>query len=164
MQNNWKNIGEMSFRKNLILIGCVLLSFHSLGQKRKKKEPEKVVYPQVTLVGKDTLMLFTLDQTKQMAKDNEERKKLKQVVFNQNSQMKFKDSIILMQETQLTDLKLIKFDYDLIVEQMKVQQQICSDEKAVLNREIRKQRRHKIYAISGGILSFGTMLYFYIYK
>lgn len=163
MPNNLKNIGRMSLNK-LLIIACVLISPYSFAQKKKKKTPEVIEYPAMKVIEKDTVIIFTLEQARELSKENEERKKLLSDIKIMSSQMKFKDSVIRMQEKQVLDLKLVKFDYDEIVKQMQRQQQACSDEKAILNDEISKQRRHKNLSIGAGILSFGTLLYFYIHK
>lgn len=163
MPNNLKNIGRMSLNK-LLIIACVLIAPYSFAQKKKKKNPEVIEYPAMKVIEKDTVIIFTLEQARELSKENEERKKLLSDIKIMSSQIKFKDSVIRMQEKQVLDLKLVKFDYDEIVKQMQRQQQVCSDEKAILNDEISKQRRHKNLSIGAGILSFGTLLYFYIHK
>ncbi len=163
MQNNLKNIGEMSLNKLLIVL-CLLISGYSVAQKRKKKQVDVIEYPALKVIEKDTVIIFTLEQARDLSKGNEERKKLEADARVTASQLKFKDSVIKMQEKQVLDLKLVKFDYDEIVKQMQRQQQACSDEKAILNNEISKQRRHKHLSIGASILSFGTLLYFYIHK
>jgi predicted nucleic acid-binding Zn ribbon protein len=157
MQNNWKNTGRMRLSKLIYAALFAVIPMVVLGQK-------KVEYPAVKVIEKDTVVIFLMDQAKDIAKQNEERKKLKSDVKIMNEQLKFKDSIITMQETQLLDFRMIKFDYDEIVKQMARQQKTCNDEKALLDKEIRKQRRQKFASIGVGVLSFGTLLYFYIHK
>lgn len=163
MQNRLNNIGRMSLSKLLIIL-CVLIAPYSFGQRKSKKATDAIQYPAMKVIEKDTVIIFTLEQARDLSEKNEQRKKLEADAKITTSQMKFKDSIIRMQETQITDLKLVKFDYDELVKQMNRQQQTCSDEKSILHREIRKQRRQKIASIGVGVLSFGTLLYFYIHK
>lgn len=80
------------------------------------------------------------------------------------SKLKFKDSIILMQETKIADLLLIKYDYDLVVKEIAREKRIYNENLIELNSEIIKQRKHKRIAICSGVLSLGTILYFYIHK
>lgn len=163
MPNKLKNIGRMSLNK-LLIIACVLISPYSFAQKKKKKNLEVIEYPAMKVIEKDTVIIFTLEQARDLSEKNEQRKKLEAEAKITKSQLEFKDSIITMQIKQVLDLKLVKFDYDELVKQMQRQQQTCSDEKSILNNEIRKQRRHKNLSIGAGVLSFGTLLYFYIHK
>jgi hypothetical protein len=163
MHSSSKDIGKRYFLNSTFLLFAISISFTSFAQ-RKKKVMIQVQYPVVRVIEKDSVMIFTLEQTKELAKINEERLKLLSNVRITNSQLKFKDSIIRMQETQIFDLKLVKFDYDEIVKQMQRQQKAFIDEKAILNREVKRQRRQKYASIGSGILSFGTLLYFYIHK
>jgi len=164
IQKNLKSIGKMSFNRFILVLSCLTLSFYSVCQKRKNKSKTLIEYPQVKLIGKDTVMIFTLDQSREIARNNEDRKRLYELNRITNSQLQFKDSIILMQESQIVDLRLIKIENDHILEQMKRQQQVFKDEKDILKREIRRQRRHKVLSTSGGVLSFAIILYFYINK
>ena len=163
MQSSYRNTGRMSLRNSALLTIGLCSAIHSFGQKKKKvKEP--VEYPIVKVLDKDSVMIFTIEQSRELARRNEERLKLQSDAKITKSQMNFKDSIILKQQKEITDLMLIKFDYDQVVKEMARQQKICSDEKVVLNNAIDKQRRHKNISILSGVLSFGTMLYFYIHK
>ena len=164
MQNKLKIIGKMSLSKYLVFIGCVFIALPSIAQKRKAKKKEPVVYPVTKVLDKDSVIIFTLDQGKELAKINEDRKRLQQLNKKCEFQLKFKDSIILLQEKQIVDYQSIKFDYDLMVKQMNRMQQLCGDEKKILNKEIKKQKRQKWASIGVGVSSFVILSYFYIHK
>jgi hypothetical protein len=116
------------------------------------------------LIGKDSVIIFTLDQGKELAKINEDRKRLEKLNKKCEFQLKFKDSIILLQEQQIVDYQSIKLDYDLMVKQMNRMQQLCGDEKKLLNKEIKKQKRQKWASIGIGVSSFAILSYFYTNK
>ena len=164
MQNNLKSIGRMSLSRYLVLIGCIVIALPSIAQKRKAKQKEPVIYPVTKVLEKDSVIIFTIDQGRELARINEDRKRLMKLNKKCEFQLKFKDSIILLQEQQIVDYQSIKLDYDLIVKQMNRVQQLCGDEKKLLNKEIKKQKRQKLASISIAVSSFVILSYFYIHK
>lgn len=164
MQNNLKSIGRMSLSKYFLWIGCVLITLPSIAQKRKAKQKEPVMYPVTKVLEKDSVIIFTLDQGRELARINEDKKRLEKLNKKCEFQLKFKDSIILLQEQQIVDYQSIKLDYDLIVKQMNRMQQLCGDEKKLLNKEIKKQKRQKWASIGIGVSSFAILSYFYTNK
>lgn len=154
----------MQLIKNLILTAfCLIFSFHSVAQKRKKIK-KTIQYPFVKVIGKDTITMLTMNHIREINQKDIQRMESMLELNHIESKLKFKDSIILMQETKIADLLLIKYDYDLVVKEIAREKRIYNENLIELNSEIIKQRKHKRIAICSGVLSLGTILYFYIHK
>lgn len=127
-------------------------------------QSETTKYPQVKVIDKDTVVMFTFAQGKQLAKVNEDKKRLSEMNLLMKKQLSEQDTIIQNQSIQLENYAQIKIDYDEIVKQKTFIESTCIDEKEILNDEIKRQKRHKWFGISGGILISGIITYFYITK
>jgi hypothetical protein len=111
----------------------------------------KVKYPKLMIVEKDTVMCFTIQQSKQMAIWNESRKEClelskldKEKIVELNKISTKKDSIISnLENTILLCKKNVDGKQSLV--------NVCDSEKKQLKKEIRKQRRGKWIAIIGGV-------------
>ena len=159
MQKNLKNTGGMN-SKTKLLIASLFCSMISFSQTR----PMELNYPVVKVINKDSVIIFTLDQGRTLAKKNETVKKLEIDARIMESQISLKDSIISFQQNQINDYRSVQIAYDVIMKEMKHQQKVCSDEREFLNKEIKRQRRHKNIAILSGVSCFGILSYFYITK
>jgi hypothetical protein len=129
-----------------------VLPFLSYGQK----------YPSVTFDGKDTLLMFTIAQGKQLIAQNEERLKDKQLILLNVAQISQQDTIISSQDTQINNLLLINTNYVNIIKQKDDLISICETEKQILEKEVKRQKRQKGIAIIGG--SVVSILLIILYK
>jgi hypothetical protein len=130
-----------------IKAGCLLLVFLlpliSYGQK----------YPLVKFDGKDTLLIFTIVQGKQLIAQNEERLKDKQIISLNVGQIRQQDTIIASQNTKINNLLLMNTKYVDIIKQKDDLSSICEAEKSMLDKEIKRQKRQKWIAIIGGAIA-----------
>jgi hypothetical protein len=117
-----------------------VLPFLSYGQK----------YPLVKFDGKDTLIVFSIAQGKQLIAQNEERLKDKQLILLNVAQISQQDTIIASQDTQINNLLLINTNYVNIIKQKDDLISISETEKKILEKEVKRQKRQKGIAIIGG--------------
>jgi len=153
--NKLKTIGKNNLINNIkgfCLLLFFVLPFLSYGQK----------YPSVTFDGKDTLLMFTIAQGKQLIAQNEERLKDKQLILLNVAQISQQDTIISSQDTQINNLLLINTNYVNIIKQKDDLISICETEKQILEKEVKRQKRQKGIAIIGG--SVVSILLIILYK
>lgn len=141
--NKLKTIGKNNLI-NSIKVFCLLLffvlPFLSYGQK----------YPLVKFDGKDTLIVFSIAQGKQLIAQNEERLKDKQLILLNVAQISQQDTIIASQDKQINNLLLINTNYVNIIKQKDDLISIGETEKKILEKEVKRQKRQKVIAIIGG--------------
>ena len=146
IQNKLNTIGKTNLIDK-IKAGCLLLVFLlpliSYGQK----------YPLVKFDGKDTLLIFTIVQGKQLIAQNEERLKDKQIISLNVGQIRQQDTIIASQNTKINNLLLMNTKYVDIIKQKDDLSSICEAEKSMLDKEIKRQKRQKWIAIIGGAIA-----------
>ena len=101
----------------------------------------KTKYPSVIVVGKDTLVCFTTEQSKKMG------------VWNEDDSEKISElnNISNTQKGLISNLENEVFQYKKNIQDKDKLISICEDEKKSLNKEIRKQKRGKWIAILSGI-------------
>ena len=126
--------------KGFCLLLFFVLPFLSYGQK----------YPLVKFDGKDTLIVFSIAQGKQLIAQNEERLKDKQLILLNVAQISQQDTIIASQDTQINNLLLINTNYVNIIKQKDDLISISETEKKILEKEVKRQKRQKVIAIIGG--------------
>ena len=146
IQNKLNTIGKTNLIDK-IKAGCLLLVFLlpliSYGQK----------YPLVKFDGKDTLLIFTIVQGKQLIAQNEERLKDKQVISLNVAQISQQDTIIASQDKKIKNLELMNTSYVNIIKQKDDLCSIFEAEKSMLDKEIKRQKRQKWVAIIGGAIA-----------
>lgn len=146
IQNKLNTIGKTNLIDK-IKAGCLLLVFLlpliSYGQK----------YPLVKFDGKDTLLIFTIVQGKQLIAQNEERLKDKQVISLNVAQISQQDTIIASQDKKIKNLELMNTSYVNIIKQKDDLSSIFEAEKSMLDKEIKRQKRQKWVAIIGGAIA-----------
>lgn len=146
IQNKLNTIGKTNLIDK-IKAGCLLLVFLlpliCFGQK----------YPLVKFDGKDTLLIFTIVQGKQLIAQNEERLKDKQIISLNVGQIRQQDTIIASQNTKINNLLLMNTKYVDIIKQKDDLSSICEAEKSMLDKEIKRQKRQKWIAIIGGAIA-----------
>jgi hypothetical protein len=141
--NKLKTIGKnnlINSIKGFCLLLFFVLPFLSYGQK----------YPLVKFDGKDTLIVFSIAQGKQLIAQNEERLKDKQLILLNVAQISQQDTIIASQDTQINNLLLINTNYVNIIKQKDDLISISETEKKILEKEVKRQKRQKGIAIIGG--------------
>jgi hypothetical protein len=119
-----------------------VLPFLSYGQK----------YPLVKFDGKDTIIVFSIAQGKQLIAQNEERLKDKELISLNVAQISQQDTIIASQDIKIKNLLLMNTNYVIIIKQKDDLISISETEKKILDKEIKRQKRQKIIAIIGGAI------------
>lgn len=104
----------------------------------------------VTIVNKDTLICFTIDQSRQMTIWNEERK---ECIELQKVDKEKITELSGINEKQLVVISNLETEINKHIATIKDKDKLlsmCEDEKKYLKKEIRKQKRAKILSIVGG--------------
>ena len=148
----------MKLNSIVILFFYIFIGFNALSQQSQSK------YPSVSVINTDTVLIFTIEQSKKLAIINEDRKRLKQLNEINEKQLSQKDSIIQMQYNQLVNFDKIKRKYDVIVVEKESMKKLCDSQSILFEKEIKKQNRQKWIAIISGVVSVATISYFYILK
>jgi len=112
----------------------------------------KTKHPSVIVLNNDTLVCFTMEQSKQIAVWNEQRKECLELRKNDNQKINELENISNQQiglisnsEKETGLLKLNLQDKDSL-------NKICEDENKSLKKEVRKQKIGKWIAIIGGVV------------
>jgi predicted nucleic acid-binding Zn ribbon protein len=125
-----------------------VLPFLSYGQK----------YPSVTFDGKDTLLVFSIAQGKQLIAQNEERLKDKQLIILNVAQISQQDTIIASQDIKINNLLLINTNYVNIIKQKDDLISISETEKQILEKEVKRQKRQKTIVIIGSAIASALLI------
>ena len=146
IQNKLNTIGKTNLIdkiKAVSLLLVFLLPLICYGQK----------YPLVKFDGKDTLLIFTIVQGKQLIAQNEERLKDKQLISLNMAQISQQDTIIASQNIKIKNLLLMNTNYVIIIKQKDDLISISETEKKILDKEIKRQKKQKRIAIIGGTIA-----------
>lgn len=146
------------FMLYVMVFFAVICSFHAFSQS------SVIQYPSVNVINEDTLIMFKIEQAKQLSVWNEERKECLELNNVINQEMIQKDIIISAQRREIDNYKQIVIDNDIIVKQTNDLLSICNLEKTSLQKEVKRQRRQKIGAITGGVLGIAIMTTLLIIK
>jgi hypothetical protein len=111
----------------------------------------KTKYPSVIILEKDTLVCFTTEQSKQMGVWNEQRKECVELRKNDNQKINELEKITITQTGIISNLENEIVQHKKNFDDKNSLLVICEDEKKLLKKEIRKQKRGKWVAILGGI-------------
>ena len=158
MQFNYKITGEMKSNRVILLFLYVFITSVSFSQ------VDTIKYPSVKVIDHDTVLIFSFEQGKKIAKINEERKMCNQLNQILQKYIVQKDIIIQTLESKNENLNGIQKRYDLILVEKDQLQVVCEGEKKLLTNEIKKQKRHKIIGIIVGTFTTAIISYFYIVK
>lgn len=158
MQFNYKITGEMKSNRVILLFLYVFITSVSFSQ------IDTIKYPSVKVIDHDTVLIFSFEQGKKLAKINEERKMCDQLNQILQKDIVQKDIIIQLLESKNENLNGIQKRYDLILVEKDQLQVVCEGEKKLLTDEIKKQKRHKIIGIIVGTFTTAIISYFYIVK
>lgn len=109
-------------------------------------------YPIVTIIKNDTLICFTIKQSRQMTIWNEERKECAELqkvdrekIIELEGISKKQLGIISNLESEINQHKGTIIDKDKLLK-------LCEDEKKFLKKEVRKQKTGKVLSIVGGVV------------
>lgn len=134
----------MNLKINLIVLFSILFQF-AFSQLKNE-------YPIVSVIENDSVVIFSLKQSKKLIEINEQKKEcfeLKSILDNEIIQ---KDTIIYAQRKKIENLNSIVEEKQSIIKTKDELIQICEDEKGNLRKEIRKQKIGKWLSISGIII------------
>ena len=134
----------MNLKINLIVLFSILFQF-AFSQLKNE-------YPIVSVIENDSVVIFSLKQSKKLIEINEQKKEcfeLKSILDNEIIQ---KDTIIYAQRKKIENLNSIAEEKQSIIKTKDELIQICEDEKGNLRKEIRKQKIGKWLSISGIII------------
>ena len=108
-------------------------------------------YPKTSVIDEDTVLIFSQEQANKIAQWNEERKYCKENSILLEIEINQKDTIINSLEGKLNEFNIIEDKYKEIIKGKDDLQDICEQEKNILNKEIKRQKRHKWIAIISGV-------------
>jgi len=109
-------------------------------------------YPYVTVLDKDTVIVFSFRQGIELSLRNEDLKKYIKLNELNNKEIEFKDSLLIVQNKKVQEHRDIINAKDKIIENKDILISLCDDEKDILKKEISRQKRHKWIALGGGVL------------
>lgn len=121
----------------LIICNCIL------GQANE--------YPIISKIDKDSVIIFTIKQGRELVKINEEKKECLELNDILNQEIIQKDTIIYAQSKKIENYKGIVSEKDVIIANKEELTKICEQEKTMLKKEIRKQKVGKWIAIASGV-------------
>lgn len=121
----------------LIICNCIL------GQENE--------YPIISKIDKDSVIIFTIKQGRELVKINEEKKECLELNDILNQEIIQKDTIIYAQSKKIENYKGIVSEKDVIIANKEELTKICEQEKTMLKKEIRKQKVGKWIAIASGV-------------
>lgn len=108
-------------------------------------------YPKTSVIGKDTVLIFSQEQAKKIAQWNEERKYCIENEELLELLIQEKDTIIKHLSKQVEDFTIVEHRYKDIIKGKDDLQEICEQEKKIIHKEVKRQKRHKWIAIISGI-------------
>lgn len=141
-----------------LFIFLFFVNFICISQVKKSE------YPKVAVYEKDTVIMFTIKQGKQLGIINEEKKECLENNQVLTKEIKQRDIVIKEQTDKLKNYDTIVKDYNDIVKAKDDLKKTCESEKSVLQGIIEKKERHKWYAIVGGSITTLFMGYLWITK
>jgi len=125
---------------------------------------QKDVYPKVIIYQTDTVLAFTLKQSRQLSVFNEERKECLDIKKDLENQIKQFQRIDKEQKIQLANMDKVKKDYDEIVRAINDNKNLCETEKQIIRTQRNDQIKYKWFSIGVGSLTTLFMTYLYITK
>jgi len=109
-------------------------------------------FPRSIILEEDTCIVFTLNQSKEIAKWNEQKKENFDLLEICSEQVILMDSIVLFQDSQLKKSGLINLKFKNIIQQKDELMLFAEAEKKSLLQEVKVQKRQKWISISVGSL------------
>lgn len=133
----------MSLRSKITLI-FICLFFSVNGQKNQ--------YPIISKIDADSVIIFTVEQGKELVKINEQRKEALELNEILKKQLIQKDTIITSQSQKIENYKKIVKEKDNIINQKDELIKLSDEEKKNLKKEVNKQKTGKWFAIIGCVV------------
>lgn len=134
----WKIISEKSWKLYFLNFLAYLTSFSGLGQ---------TTYPKAIIWESDTVICFTIPQSKELAKRNEFLKKTLADLQDCDSIVSLKTLAIENRNEKIESLESIIENKDIIISNHERTHALNLAKVGILNAEIKKQKRHKFIAI-----------------
>ena len=125
-----------------LLFFSVLFRFNAISQS----------FPRSIILEEDTCIIFTLNQSKEIAKWNEQKKENFDLLEICSEQVILMDSIVLFQNGQLKKTGLINLKFKDIIQQKDELMLFAEAEKKSLLQEVKVQKRQKWISIGVGSL------------
>lgn len=121
-------------------------------------------YPKLILLDEDSCIVFTLEQSKTMAVWDIKYEECRETLDIAEAESATKDSIINNQSSQIVEYVKIDSTYQLIDQENVELRAILEEERQILKKDIRKQKRQKWLIGIGGFLTTAFTTYLYIQK
>jgi hypothetical protein len=112
----------------------------------------KTKQPSVIVLENDTLVCFSMEQSKQIAVWNEQRKECLELRKNDNQKINELENIVNQQAGLVSNLEKETVLLNANLKDKDSLIKICEDEKKSLKKEVRKQKVGKWIAIIGGVV------------
>ena len=107
--------------------------------------------PSVIVLKKDTLVCFTIEQSKEMGVWNEQRKECLELSKNDSLKINELEKITKTQTDIISNLEKEIIQHNETIEDKDKLIGVCEDENKTLSKQIKKQKRGKLIAIIGGV-------------
>jgi hypothetical protein len=141
---------------NLIKKNCITIAFLVISLICKSQTK----YPYVIVIDKDSCVVFSISQAKELIKKDEERKYLKEVNDIQIKELSEMNKIVITQQDVIKNKDIIIDEKQKISKEKDGLLVVCEQDKDILNDEIKKQRNGKRIAILTAIL-IGALGFFF---
>lgn len=133
--------------KDKVLILFILIGNFCFGQTDSTE-----TYPKTIVIESDTFQVYTIEQSKQMIVWNEMRKEHQRLNEICEATLKDKNIVIVETEEKVRELERIVANKDGIIKEKDDLYRILEIEKKEAQKEIKRQKRHKWFAIIiGGV-------------
>lgn len=150
---NWKNTLKRNWKSFSLSFIVLCVSYSAMPQNNGGE------YPKAIILGGDTVMSFTIEQTKELAKRNEYLKKISLDLRDCDSIVVLKNELISNRESKIMDLENVLSNKDSIISNHDKIHALNDEKIADLKHEIKRHKRHKIIAASIiGALTVGIIL------
>lgn len=134
-----KNLINKKMKKITLLLILLPLFFYAQNKK----------YPITKIIDNDTVIIFSLFQSKELIKINESKKECNDLLNVSNLELSEKDKIIKNQNIQINNFTKIVSNKDTIINKLYDNIELCVDNNKELKSEIKRQKRHKIISVLG---------------
>lgn len=161
MKKNLQIIGKMSFECIKKLLIAFTFYFNMVMCFAQQKALE---YPKTIIIKEDTLIAFTISQTKKLSLINEENKMNKNIISINDLEINKKEEIIIAQKVIISNYQSAIDNYKNIIDDIKIQNSLNENITKGLKKEIRKQKIIKIVNTTVGFITTTLMTYLFITK
>lgn len=148
----------MSFSKRLTLIFLLSLGLSCYGQDTASKYPKAIIYDG------DTVVIFDLNQAKEMAKRNESLKGCMEEYGICELQLQEAHEIIALKDSTIADYRQVDLNNKAIIKEKDDLIKLAEEENVILRDDVKAERNRKRIAIIGGSVATGLMTYLWITK